>query len=170
MSDKRFSETERNCYYTSLVFDNQTQEELGTNKSVKLLNAFYEENEQLRQFINKGRRLSVKELIDNANENELLKKKTRELEKENEILKKQKSMLDKFLYVRECERERLKEKNEQLRQTIKHCSYVDVDNANGCMNCKYVFEGNCLIMCCGVCDYIEGISKCDLKYWALKDE
>lgn len=49
MSEKRFSETERNCYYTSLVFDNQTQEELGTNKSVKLLNALYKENEQLRK-------------------------------------------------------------------------------------------------------------------------
>ena len=36
------------------------------------------ENEQLRQFINKGRRLSVKELMDNANENELLKKKIKE--------------------------------------------------------------------------------------------
>ena len=49
MSDKRFSETERNCYYTSLVFDNQTQEELGTYKSVKLLNALHEENESLRK-------------------------------------------------------------------------------------------------------------------------
>ena len=39
------------------------------------------ENEQLRQFISKGRRLSVKELMNNANENELLKKKIRELEK-----------------------------------------------------------------------------------------
>ena len=47
-----------------------------------------EENEQLRQFINKGRRLSVKELMDNINENELLKKKIRGLEKENEQLKK----------------------------------------------------------------------------------
>lgn len=44
------------------------------------------ENEQLRQFINKGRRLSVKELMDNANENELLKKKIRVSEKENENL------------------------------------------------------------------------------------
>lgn len=49
MSEKRFSETERNCYYTSLVFDNQTQEELRTNKSVKLLNTFHEENKQLRK-------------------------------------------------------------------------------------------------------------------------
>ena len=46
-----------------------------------------EENGQLRQFINKGRRLSVKELMDNINENELLKKKIRRLEKENEQLK-----------------------------------------------------------------------------------
>lgn len=38
MGEKRFSETERNCYYTSLVFDNQTQEELGTDKVVELLN------------------------------------------------------------------------------------------------------------------------------------
>lgn len=49
MSEKRFSETEKNCYYTSLVFDNQTQEELGTNKVVKLLNALHQENEQLRE-------------------------------------------------------------------------------------------------------------------------
>lgn len=48
-----------------------------------------EENEQLRQFINKGRRLSVKELMDNANENELLKRKIRGLEKENEELKRE---------------------------------------------------------------------------------
>lgn len=38
MSEKRFSETERNCYYTSLVFDNQTQKELGTDEVVILLN------------------------------------------------------------------------------------------------------------------------------------
>lgn len=48
-----------------------------------------EENEGLQQFINKGRRLSVKELINNANENELLKKKIRGLEKENENLRKE---------------------------------------------------------------------------------
>ena len=40
MTKKRFSETERNCYYTSLVFDNQTQEKLGTDKVVVLLNMF----------------------------------------------------------------------------------------------------------------------------------
>lgn len=48
MSKKRFNETERNCYYTSLVFDNQTQEELGTNKVVDLLNELCEENKKLK--------------------------------------------------------------------------------------------------------------------------
>lgn len=58
MTEKRFGETERNCYYTSLVFDNQAQEQLGTDKVVDLLNeqqatisALKEENEQLRQMI-----------------------------------------------------------------------------------------------------------------------
>lgn len=49
MTEKRFSETERNCYYTSLVFDNQTQEELGTPKVVVLLNELAEENEHLKK-------------------------------------------------------------------------------------------------------------------------
>lgn len=49
MTKKRFTETERNCYYTSLVFDNQTQEELGTPKVVVLLNELAEENEHLKK-------------------------------------------------------------------------------------------------------------------------
>lgn len=44
------------------------------------------ENEQLRQFINNGRRLSVKELMNNVNENESLKKKIKELERKNKEL------------------------------------------------------------------------------------
>lgn len=56
-------------------------------QTVQKLNELYEENEQLRQFINKGRRLSVKELMNNMNENELLKKKIKKLEKDNEELK-----------------------------------------------------------------------------------
>ena len=56
-------------------------------ETVQKLNELYEENEQLRQFINKGRRLSVKELMNNMNENELLKKKIKKLEKDNEELK-----------------------------------------------------------------------------------
>lgn len=58
MSEKRFGETERNCYYTSLVFDNQTQEELGTDKVVVLLNEqqntiqeLEDENEKLKKEI-----------------------------------------------------------------------------------------------------------------------
>ena len=50
------------------------------------INKLKEENERLRQFITKGRRLSVKELMENTNENELLKKKIRVLKKENENL------------------------------------------------------------------------------------
>lgn len=57
-----------------------------------------EENGQLRQFINKGRRLSVKEIMDNANENELLKKKIRGFEKENEQLREELNDCEKFRY------------------------------------------------------------------------
>ena len=53
MSEKRFGETERNCYYTSLVFDNQVQEKLGTDKVVVLLNELYEENQELKRLIKK---------------------------------------------------------------------------------------------------------------------
>lgn len=56
------------------------------------------ENEQLRQFINKGRRLSVKELMNNVNENESLKKKIKKLEKENEQLRKELIDCEKFRY------------------------------------------------------------------------
>ena len=56
MNEKRFSETERNCYYTSLVFDCQTQEELGTNKSVKLLNEQQATIEQLQEEIEELKR------------------------------------------------------------------------------------------------------------------
>lgn len=58
MSEERFSETERNCYYTSLVFDNHTQEELGTSKVVGLLNeqqsiiqSLKAKNDKLRELI-----------------------------------------------------------------------------------------------------------------------
>ena len=59
-----------------------------------------EENERMRQFITKGKRLSVKELMENTNENELLKKKIKELEKENKELQKDKAQLKERL--REC--------------------------------------------------------------------
>lgn len=59
------------------------------NEQQNTISRLKKENEQLRQFINKGRRLSVKELMDNINENELLKRKIRGLEKENEELKRE---------------------------------------------------------------------------------
>ena len=61
MSEKRFSETVRNCYYTSLVFDKKTQEELGTSKVVGLLN-------EQQAIINKQeRRIRVLEKYLNGN-------------------------------------------------------------------------------------------------------
>ena len=70
-----------------LIFDNENIKTISVKQTVQKLNELYEENEQLRQFINKGRRLSVKELMNNMNENELLKKKIKRLEKDNEELK-----------------------------------------------------------------------------------
>ena len=64
----------------------------------------------------------------------------------------------------------LSEENEQLRQKIKHCVYVDIDNENGCMNCKYDRGSICCILNCGTHDYLEGVSECGLKYWVCKDE
>ena len=64
----------------------------------------------------------------------------------------------------------LKEENEQLRQKIKHCVYVDVDNENGCMNCKYDEGSICSILNCGTHDYLEGVSECGLKYWEYKED
>lgn len=84
MSEKRFSETERACYYTSLVFDNQTQEKLGTDKVVVLLNEqdmkikdLQEENEELRHEIEieKKWQLAQARYYDKINEeNEQLRK------------------------------------------------------------------------------------------------
>ena len=64
----------------------------------------------------------------------------------------------------------LNDENEELRQKIKHCVYVDVDNGNGCMNCKYDIGSICSILDCGTHDYLEGVSECGLKYWECKDE
>lgn len=82
-----------------LVVDNTNKDWKGHILNVvDLLNQLHQENEQLRQFINKGRRLSVKELMDNANENESLKKKIKKLEKENEQLRKELNDCEKFRY------------------------------------------------------------------------
>lgn len=78
------------------VQDNVSKEKITVSELEDLLNEQAEkikeietENEQLRQFINKGRRLSVKELMNNINENELLKKKIKEIETENEQLRRE---------------------------------------------------------------------------------
>ena len=69
------------------------------NEQQATINKLEQENRQLRQFINKGRRLSVKELMDNTNENELLKKKIKELEKENKQLRNELNDCEKFRYA-----------------------------------------------------------------------
>ena len=104
MNEKRF---ERWNDYSCKVKDNQENTLLNWEDVVDLLNEqqstinkLEQENRQLRQFINKGRRLSVKELMANTNENELLKKKIKELEKENKELQKYKAQLKERL--REC--------------------------------------------------------------------
>ena len=48
--------------------------------------------------------------------------------------------------------------------------WEDEDANIGCMSCKYNFENNCLIICCGTYDCLGGISKCNFKYWEYKDE
>lgn len=113
MSEKRFT------LLDETIFDNEKQAEDGgrvtywvvsygqrqrlvdlLNEQQATINKLEQENRQLRQFINKGRRLSVKELMANTNENELLKKKIKELEKENKELQKDKAQLKERL--REC--------------------------------------------------------------------
>ena len=95
MNDERF---ERWNDHSCKVKDNQEDTLLNWEDVVDLLNEqqatinkLEQENRQLRHFINKGRRLSVKELMANTNENELLKKKIKELEKENKELQKYKN-------------------------------------------------------------------------------
>lgn len=99
MSKKRFIYGETIDYNFFDVFEEKKYLGMIQRDSTKIVDRLNEqqntisrlkkENEQLRQFINKGRRLSVKELMDNINENELLKRKIRGLEKENEELKRE---------------------------------------------------------------------------------
>ena len=109
-----------------------------------------------------------------------LESKITTLEKENRELNSIKKFAEKnginiFLIeeaFRKCWKDngKLFEENNKLRQKIKHCVYVDVDNANGCMNCKYDKGSICSILNCGTHDYLEGVSECGLKYWECKDE
>ena len=99
MSEKRF---EKWNDYSCKVKDNQEDTLLNWEDVVALLNEqqatinkLEQENRQLRQFITKGKRLSLKEIMENTNENELLKKKIKKLEKDNEQLKEQVQILNK---------------------------------------------------------------------------
>lgn len=80
---KLFSEYEEDIKLVSSML-NELADKVDERQAT--INKLKEENERLRQFITKGRRLSVKELMENTNENELLKKKIRVLKKENENL------------------------------------------------------------------------------------
>lgn len=90
MSEKRFSETVRNCYYASLVFDKKTQEELGTSKVVGLLNEqqaiITELNKQIEQL-----NLAIDDLLSHTNYDEI--------KKENEQLRKELNDCEKFRYT-----------------------------------------------------------------------
>ena len=83
MSEKQFKLSSETVLQYQIM-DNDT--DLNESEVVDLLNKLYEENEELRQFINKGRRLSVKEIIDNTNENEKLKKENEQLKQKLENL------------------------------------------------------------------------------------
>lgn len=72
MSEKRFVETERNCYYTSLVFDKYTQEELGTDKVVVLLNKLNDERMMYKTTI-------PKRIVELEDENEQLRQTIQEV-------------------------------------------------------------------------------------------
>lgn len=61
------------------------KDEISIETMMSNMEKLEKENEQLRQFINKGRRLSVKELMDNMNENKLLRKENEQLKQEHKI-------------------------------------------------------------------------------------
>lgn len=67
-------------------------------------------------FCDENGRMLNKEVVKVLNEQQVT---ISALKEENEQLKKQKSIVDKFLYVRECECESLKEENEQLKEQVK---------------------------------------------------
>lgn len=47
--NKRFTLTERQCYFTSLIFDSQKNEKMGSDEAMECLNALHEENKKLKQ-------------------------------------------------------------------------------------------------------------------------
>ena len=143
---------------------------------VEILNGLYDENRYLKAKASSWKIIASQVM----SEKEELAIKCYMLEKENRELNSIKKFAEKnginiFLIdeaFRKCWKDngKLFEENNKLRQKIKHCVYVDVDNANGCMNCKYDKGSICSILNCGTHDYLEGVSECGLKYWECKDE
>ena len=143
---------------------------------VEILNGLYDENRYLKAKASSWKIIASQVM----SEKEELAIKCYMLEKENRELNSIKKFAEKnginiFLIdeaFRKCWKDngKLFEENNKLRQKIKHCVYVDVDNANGCMNCKYDKGSICSILYCGTHDYLEGVSECGLKYWECKDE
>lgn len=86
-------------------------------KQLERIKELEKENEQLRQFINKGRRLSVKELMNNMNENELLKT----------IIRKDEISINTMMF----NMEKLEKENEKLRKRLRECR-IKMDKFN-CM-------------------------------------
>lgn len=130
MSEKRFSETERNCYYTSLVFDNQTQEELGTTKAVDLLNKQQDIIITLKKRLEKINHgyghlthrngLTANEWVIESQEKELKKqnKLIQNLKEDNDNCKNDYRELFSNYVMLEEENEQLQKKNEELNMVI----------------------------------------------------
>ena len=122
----------------------RVQTKINTELSApQLMDNILEIDEQQATFIR------LKELNDNKGKKIIsLIRTNKTLKEENEMLNRQKDILDKFLYVRECECERLKEKNEQLRKQIQNYkqlianSYVGEEETLDGFTGKYVIWEN----------------------------
>ena len=69
-----------------------------------------------------------------------MSKENKQLKEENEMLIKQKRIVDKFLYVRECECERLEEENEQLLHKLQQIKEYLQTKIDECKNHKKMKE------------------------------
>lgn len=110
MSEKRFCETERACYYTSLVRDTLINEKLGTDKVVDLLNSLVDENEEL---LKKEKHLHKVITRKDERINNLVRNKE-QLKKEKENLIQKNCIPCELVNLQTREIDKLKNKNEQL--------------------------------------------------------
>ena len=56
---------------------------------------------------------------------------------------------------------------EQLKTQLVNSVFVDMDNGNGCYNCKWDSGGICEKLMKGSLGYIKEVSWCNLKHWEL---